>query len=183
MKLHNSKTKQDKVVTADVYANTPALWQDTTWKVVSTETIKGDRPVISDFNAVNDLDGDITQRLFEGNKFIIIVLDAANADRAHFNGIAATVDNLRRRQNPKVECLILTSSSEKEIDQLRHDVQLSAPYYFTDATVLKTIMRSNPGTWLLSNGIVIGKYHYNDTPRDDQVIEALNNSKIKPKKK
>jgi len=177
MKMHNSKSNEDKLVTADEYANTPALWQDTTWHVISSDVVKGDRPVISDFNVINDAEGDITQKVFQGNKFIIIVLDAAKADRRDFIAIAATVDNLRRLENPKVECLILTSSLENEIDQLRHDTQLSVPYYFTDATVLKTIMRSNPGTWLLKNGTVMGKYHYHDTPRADQIVETLQSKK------
>lgn len=173
MKLHNSKSNEDKTVTADEFTNTPALWQDTTWKMLSSETVKGERPAISDFNVVSDEEGDITQSVFKGNKFIVIVLDADKADRSAFNSIAATVDNLRRLENPKIDCMIITSSSAKSIEQLRHDAQLAIPVYYTDATVLKTIMRSNPGTWLLKNGTVIGKYHYKDTPREEQVIQAL----------
>ncbi|HPH89017.1 MAG TPA: hypothetical protein PKV76_11110, partial [Chitinophagales bacterium] len=34
--------------------------------------------------------------------------------------------------------------------------------YNTDATPLKTIMRSNPGLLILKKGIIVGKYHYNE---------------------
>jgi len=72
-----------------------------------------------------------------------------------------------------VNCLIVTSSTSQEIDQLRHDAQLSVPYYYADGTVLKTIMRSNSGIWLMKNAVVKGKWHINDTPDVAEVLEAL----------
>ncbi len=72
-----------------------------------------------------------------------------------------------------VEPIILTSASSDEIDAFKKSQQLAIPYFFVDATVLKTISRSNPGTWLLSNGVVKGKWHYNDTPTAEAVLQRL----------
>ena len=68
------------------------------------------------------------------------------------------------------------------MDVLRHEAQLGAPIYQTDATVLKTIMRSNPGTWLLQDGVVKGKWHYNDTPEAGEVLELLKSNTTAPAK-
>ena len=47
----------------------------------------------------------------------------------------------------------------------RHEVNLAVPvYYFADATVLKSMIRSDPGIMLLRKGYVIGQWHYNDIP-------------------
>ena len=43
---------------------------------------------------------------------------------------------------------------------------------YADATVLKTIIRSNPGFFLMKNGIVRGKWHYNKIPNPQEVLKS-----------
>ena len=69
--------------------------------------------------------------------------------------------------------MILTASSSVDIDAFRHENQLAVPYYFADATVLKTIIRSNPGISLWVNGTVKGNWHHNDTPDADDVLDLI----------
>jgi hypothetical protein len=73
----------------------------------------------------------------------------------------------------KVDCFILTASSEETINKFRHENQLPVPFYYADATVLKTIIRSNPGIALWKNGIVLGNWHHNDTPTAEEVLSLL----------
>ena len=40
-------------------------------------------------------------------------------------------------------------------------------YFTADEKVLKTIVRSNPGIILVKQGIILGKWHYNDLPSMD----------------
>jgi hypothetical protein len=70
--------------------------------------------------------------------------------------------------------MILTSSPPNDIDAFRHEHQLGVPYYFADATVLKTIVRSNPGITLWVDGTVRGKWHHNDTPDPQSILELTN---------
>ena len=42
-----------------------------------------------------------------------------------------------------------------------------------DATVVKTIMRANPGIMLLKDGVVVGKYHHNNTPEALEVLDLF----------
>jgi hypothetical protein len=59
------------------------------------------------------------------------------------------------------------------METFRHEHQLAVPYYYADATVLKTIIRSNPGIALWNNGTVLGKWHHNDTPTASEILELL----------
>jgi uncharacterized membrane protein YphA (DoxX/SURF4 family) len=124
-------------------------------------------PKITDLGIWND-DGEFTNDLLEGNKLLIIFHDAEKAS-------LKKIDRLKNLtfQNPNFETWILTSSGAEIFEAFRHKHQLAAPYFFADATVLKTIVRSNPGVWLLKDGTVVEKWHYNDTPLSDDVVELL----------
>lgn len=127
------------------------------------------KPKITDYRAWND-DGDHTKQTFEGNKLFIIIKNLKDLNTAAFLDIRKLVDGLKGKD---VTPMVLTSASSAEIDDFIRSQQLKVPYYFVDATVLKTISRSNPGLWLLQNGVVKGKWHYNDTPDADDVMQKL----------
>jgi hypothetical protein len=61
----------------------------------------------------------------------------------------------------------LASNTYDEINTYRHEHQVNYDVLTGDATMLKTIIRSNPGLILLREGTVIGKWHYNDLPTYD----------------
>ena len=73
----------------------------------------------------------------------------------------------------KIECSVITGSDAKSMELLRHEAQLAVPYYYGDGTVLKTIMRSNVGLWMLKYGEVNGKWHLNDCPDIHEGIESV----------
>ena len=145
---------------------------DTTYKfkemVLLNESAK---PKITDYRVWSDSEGDFTEQTFTGNKLFVIVKDTKNFDAGSITAIRSLTKGL---QGSAVQPYILTSASDDEIKAFAAEYQLDIPYYKADATVLKTIMRSNPGTWLLSNGIVKGKWHYNVTPTKEEVLEAIN---------
>ena len=58
----------------------------------------------------------------------------------------------------------LSSNTYSEIDAYRHEHQVTYDVLTGDATMLKTIIRANPGLILLREGTVVGKWHYNDLP-------------------
>ena len=67
----------------------------------------------------------------------------------------------------------MTASSDEMIEEFRHEVQAAYPFYFTDETTLKTIVRSNPELLLLKRGTIIGKWHYNDFPTFEEIKQNL----------
>ncbi len=127
------------------------------------------KPKITDYRAWNG-EGDFTQQTFEGNKLFIIVKNLNDINLAAFPEIRKLVNNLKGKE---VEPMILTSASSDEMNQFLKAQQLALPYYYADATVLKTISRSNPGIWLLQKGVVKGKWHFNDTPDAQTVLSRL----------
>ena len=123
-------------------------------------------PKISDY-AVTSVDGDdFTQYSFEGAKLIIVIYDARLASVKNMEHIRQLIHDL----DGKVEVMILTATPEADFEEFRHTHQLAAPYYFADATVLKTIIRSNPGLTLWIDGTVKGMWHHNDTPEAAEVL-------------
>jgi len=126
------------------------------------------QPKIIDYSVWNP-EGDYTEQTFEGNKLMIVIYDAQKANTRSLDEINALVKQLP----PSVEPIILTSSGEKVFESFRHEHQLAIPYYFADATVLKTIVRANPGLLLLKDGIVQGKWHHNDVPDIDQINSLI----------
>ena len=147
---------------------------DSTWKYQAMTALNPEKshPVITDFE-VSDVNGDsYTQELLKGNKMVLIVQNTNKADRDRFEAINALMAaTARSRKN--ITALTITSTSPAKFDSFRHDVNLSGPYYFADATVLKSIIRSNPGLVILNNGVVQAKYHYHDIPELFEVEKAL----------
>lgn len=142
---------------------------DSTWQFVDRKdkvVRQGDRPKITDY-AVTDRDGQtVTQLTFEGAKLLVVIHNVRQASVKNIGRIR----DLSRALEGKVDVLVLTASPEAEFEAFRHEHQLAVPYYFADATVLKTIVRSNPGLTLWVNGTVRGMWHHNDTPGADEII-------------
>jgi hypothetical protein len=72
-----------------------------------------------------------------------------------------------------VDAFVLTSSLAEQMEAFRHEHQLAIPYYYADATVLKTIIRSNPGISLWKDGTVLGNWHHNDIPSSETILDLL----------
>ncbi|GAB3937978.1 BT_3928 family protein [Larkinella terrae] len=143
---------------------------DTTYKfkemILLNESAK---PKITDYRVWND-EGDFTQATFEGNKLMLIIRDLEDLSIGDMPNIRKLMQGVEDKQ---VMPMILTSVSDKEINDFRHEYQLAIPVYKADATVLKTIVRSNPGLWLISNGVVKGKWHHSDTPTPEEAVALL----------
>ncbi|AQG82392.1 DoxX family protein [Spirosoma montaniterrae] len=159
--------KNGKTKTFDQYPT------DTTYKFKEMALVNENaKPKITDYRVWNDaLEGDFTQQTFTGSKLFVIVKSTKDIDSGSIPAIRSLVNDL---QGSSVETYILTSVSDDEINAFRTEYQLPVKHYKVDGTVLKTIMRSNPGTWLLKDGTVRGKWHYNTTPNADEVKRLLN---------
>ena len=63
----------------------------------------------------------------------------------------------------------LSSSGREDINNFRTKNQIKIPFYNCDDIVLKTMIRANPGIILLKDGLILGKWHYNDCPSMDEI--------------
>jgi len=141
------------------------------YKYISSKVLNEDKtkPKITDYSVTSPEGEDKTAYTFEGNKLIIVLF---NVDKASAKNISV-IRELIQKLEGKVDCLILTASSNDGIEKFRHENQLAIPYYFSDATVLKTVIRSNPGIALWQNGNVLGNWHHNDTPSAEEVLKLI----------
>lgn len=141
---------------------------DTTYKFKEMRLLnESAKPKITDYRIWNDTDGDFTEQTFTGNKLFVIVKDVKHVDAGTVPAIRGLVNSLK---GTIVTPILLTSAADEDIDAFKKEFQLVLPTYKGDATVLKTIMRTDPGTWLLSNGVVKGKWHHNRTPDKETVL-------------
>ena len=67
----------------------------------------------------------------------------------------------------------LTASTDKAIKHWRDVTGAEYPFYTTDGTTLKTIIRSNPGLVLLYKGTIINKWSHNDLPKQAELNAPL----------
>jgi hypothetical protein len=144
------------------------LTDTTQYKYVGVEQTNEEKTKakITDYG-VSDIEGqDITQTTFEGIKLIFVIYDATKASTNNIEDIRILINALEG----KIEMMAFTSSRTDQFEAFRHENQLAVPYYFVDATVLKTIVRSNPGITLWVDGTVKGMWHHNDTPTAEEIL-------------
>ena len=141
---------------------------DNSYQFKSMEILNPEvQPKITDLSIWND-EGEFTDNLLSGKKLLFIVSDAQKAR-------GKNADKLKQLSNQlnNVEVWSLTSSDEDYYKVWANNVGISIPFYYADATVLKTIVRSNPGIVLLDNGLVKGKWHVNNTPSSSEISRLL----------
>ncbi len=126
---------------------------------------------ITDYNLTSEEGDDYTQESLSGLKWLIIVQKADQEKVETFKAAIETGNGLSGSISP----MVITSDSDN-YPSLKEAVGIPFPYYLADGTVLKAIVRSNPGFLLLNNGKVIGKWHYNDLPSASEVNELAGQS-------
>ncbi|MFD2037692.1 BT_3928 family protein [Belliella marina] len=122
-------------------------------------------PKISDFAVWNE-EGDFTEEILSGDKLLVLVTYLSKINTSHLSEIDALVSGLG---DSNIEVVLVAASSEEEIKGFLSEMGWDMESYQADATVVKTIMRSNPGVMLLKDGVVLKKYHYRNTPNVETV--------------
>jgi uncharacterized membrane protein YphA (DoxX/SURF4 family) len=122
-------------------------------------------PKISDF-AVWNSDGDYTEDILIGNKLVILFTYMQKLKPENLVAIDELIMGIR---NTDIQAVLVAASSEDDIQRLIADRGWEIEGFQGDATVIKTIMRANPGIMLLKDGTVLRKYHYRNTPTPDEV--------------
>ena len=135
-------------------------------RILNEDKIK---PKITDYSVSSPEGEDITATTFKGFKLLIVMFDVRKASTENIE----VIRQLAKTLEGKVDCLVLTSSSSEQMESFRHEHQLGVPYAFSDATVLKTIIRSNPGIALWKDGTVLGNWHHNDTPSAETILNLI----------
>lgn len=117
---------------------------------------------ITDYNVTSADGSDFTEETFKDDKLLIIIQDVKKTNVEAVKKIAVLAKSLEKT---KIKPIILTASDGATFENFRHELQLAVPYYFVDKSVLKTMVRANPGLIWLRAGTVLNKWHYFDMPK------------------
>jgi peroxiredoxin len=116
-------------------------------------------PSIHDFGFYNQ-GGDDTDKILNQEKVLLVV--AYNLSKSENQGWSEIKSAVQKAKKNGYNVVGLSASGPTEIDKVKADYGFDFPFYFTDETAIKTIIRSNPGLVTLENGVIIQKLHYND---------------------
>jgi uncharacterized membrane protein YphA (DoxX/SURF4 family) len=76
-------------------------------------------------------------------------------------------------QRNGVNFMMLTGSADDASKTFAYETGAQYPIYGTDATIIKTMLRSNPGVMLLNDSVVLRKWSYADLPSTDEIAQLL----------
>ena len=147
------------------------------WTFVDRKDVmiqKGDDPKLKDF-AIKDANGaDNSAGFFEEEEYIFFII-IPELKKVNVKGYEKLVKITDAAANDNRYVFILTGSliDDMKAFEDKHNVEYVYDVYNTDATPLKTIMRSNPGLLILKKGIIVGKYHYNELTTYKDLKKAI----------
>ncbi|MFT4737326.1 MAG: putative membrane protein YphA (DoxX/SURF4 family) [Cyclobacteriaceae bacterium] len=145
-----------------------AYLNDPSYEFVAMNVLNPEvQPKITDLSVWND-EGEYTEAMMTGNKLIIITHNISKTSSKHNEEITQLLSTVKG-----VQAWAFTSSNGTEYREFADDAGWDVPFFYADATVLKTMIRSSPGIFLISDGIVIGKWHHNDTPSASEIHRLL----------
>lgn len=108
-----------------------------------------------------------------------VLLVSTHLDKS-FNKSWAKIKTLvEGLKNQDVHFYAVTATSLDNADIFRTEMQL--PFYFnnSDETLLKTVVRSNPGIMLWRDGVVVDKWSCRSIPSIDKIVKIISKKKSK----
>ena len=131
---------------------------DPEWTFVDQKSVlvkKGFEPPIHDFEIMTMEFEDITYDILESEDpvTLITMYDLEKADLKQ-------IDKVKEMVEERQLCYILTGSGEAEIEEFCMDHQIDMNVFCSiDPVTLKTIVRANPGMFVVQNGTIIEKHN------------------------
>lgn len=131
--------------------------------------IEGDQPSVKDFSIESDYLGDITDSVLSADNTVLFVM--YDLTKSNVDGLNKVSELISHLESQDVTIAVLSATTEQEMQSIKEDMNVSVPFYFTDETTLKTIVRSNPGMLWLKEGTIVDKWHFNDFPSADKLTQ------------
>lgn len=130
---------------------------------VETKLInEGAQPKITDFLLEKDGEN-VTDEVLNADKLLLIV--AYSLIHTEVEGYSAIQLLAEEAREKGYKVIGLTSSGPGVQEELKDRYNLNFEFYQADETLLKTIVRSNPGILTLENGTITQKVHWFDSEK------------------
>lgn len=161
----NKKTKQEIVAKE-------FLMDTLTYKYVSMVTLNEDKlkPKITDYSISDPQGNNYTDSTFIGNKLLVILKGINGIENEQLVQLKSLIADSEKNG---ITPMILTSVIQSDYQKFSETNGIKTPYFSADATVLKTMARTNPCVILLQNGVVKGKWGNHNIPNKEIVAEKL----------
>jgi uncharacterized membrane protein YphA (DoxX/SURF4 family) len=142
-------------------------WQDTTWKWKETRSIlvkEGYKPPIHDFVLTDEKGYDVTDKVLKDTSYTLMLI-SYNLTQADTSALIKA-NRLASHfiDNPSVRFLALTSTDNSKVDSILTRLGISYRFGSADQTMLKTVIRSNPGFVLVREGVVLAQWPFREMP-------------------
>ena len=131
---------------------------DSTWHFVDQKSVlvkKGYEAPIHDFEILTMDFEDITYDILESEEAVTLIAmyDLKKTDLKQIDKVKALLESNQ-------PCYLLTGSGEEEIENFCMEHGIDEQSFCTiDPVTLKTIVRANPGVFVVQNGTIIDKYN------------------------
>lgn len=153
-------------------------WNDSAWlaewEFVDQKFVTDLQAIAHNLHVEDEAGNDFTSYILENEVIAVIVaydLTAISAKgQKHLDHLLAI---LEAQETPH---LILTASLSDEAAVWKQKNSSQTEVFYADATVLKTMIRSNPGLMLFHRGVVVKKWHHNDFPDTAAFEKCLSKS-------
>jgi hypothetical protein len=151
-------------------------WQDTlNWEYYDMESVlvkEGYHPPIHDFQ-IETADGEnmIDFFIYDENYVFMLVAYDLNKSDTKSQGSINTLANWALEKG--YSFVGLTSTILEDATEFAEKWEAPYEFFNCDEITLKTMIRSNPGLFVLKNGTILGKWHHNDIPTPDEFTEIF----------
>lgn len=114
--------------------------------------------------------GDCGKDELKDAALLVVMYDMEKADPSDLIFVAELTRSLK---DSPVNIFMATATGSDTRKKLAKEYGLEACLVGRDETMLKTIIRSNPGFVVMRDGVVKGKWHVNARPTKDQLLAVL----------
>lgn len=144
---------------------------DPSWTFVDQKSVlisKGYKAPIHDFSIMNEQFDDITKEVlnYPGNTYLLICYDI---NETSVDGAIKAEQIYQKAKKEGTKFYVLTASSDDDIRKFTDKTGVTYPFWKTDMTALKTVIRANPGLVLIKSGTVQGKWNWRDFDKSEVI--------------
>lgn len=168
----NQETGEKQKMLSDEIPWDNEEWMNT-WKFAEQQIDESSVKKPHNLEIISLEDGtDMTQLLIEEAEWQFLI-SAYNLETADESGLRKMVVLYEKLSDEGYEFALLTSSLDETVKEFRKKYNTDIPVYLADDIELKAMIRANPGMLLLNKGVVKAKWHHNDFPDADEIIQKF----------
>ncbi len=155
-----------------------------TYKYIDRKDVlisKGYEPPIHDFVIYADVQGgngrmEVTKTFLDQKGFKLVIAHQI-LETSNLKSQKDIIKLVQEISKHGIQIWGLTSSSSEVIEKYKKDNGVNYNFYAADGTMLRTMIRANPGMLLLKDNVIIGKWPGTMTPSANDIIELMKNTK------